>query len=897
MVKRFFIFVALVSIIGAGYFTYEKWVKDLNLSLWSFIPDTSLGVYESTRLKSTLEHLTEQTAWKNLNLIKEVNSIERSMHSLDSMLDEKHAFINTFDKSKFLISLHVVSKTSLDFLFVFELPKIKQQGIISRLETSFKKASYSRKTREYLGFNITELTSPEGKTFTYILYKNYFIGSKSAFLVEDAIRTQSEKDFLDFAERNPELYQLAKLEKDQGNIYFNMARLEDFLNVFLQSPVKNDFSKSSFLDLQVEGSTIELSGFVIPESEDYLSNFTGIAGAPFDLAEIIPNETSLIYHFSFSNSDNWKNSILTQLNSQHKALKQSFIADADFDVDYLYTLLDQEVVTGWYGEQNLPFMFLEINNSEEAGRFLKNAAERFVLSRGDSLYREAYKEYEIIKLPFQKFPNAFMGELSGDFRECFFASYRNYILFTDELPVLKEILNSIEDESTWGKSVRKNQFLQKTNQEAVFSIFVDLPNFWNILVSRLNEEWQITAKSYDFVFKNFQNIAIQFNPVDDKFYANILAEQPEGNILETSTETVESLTLSAPIVIKPYLVKNHINGLYETIIQDSANTMYLVGNDFSVQWSKTLEGRIISDISQVDFYKNNKLQYAFITENKFHIIDRTGEYLPGYPIQINGADPLKYFSVIDYDGSKRYRFSFVDKKGNVFLTDKNGSTLEGWSPLKMGHVITSPVDHFRIGGTDVFVVTLSNGELHLLSRRAINFPGFPIKLNEPVSSPYHLKQGSNFATTELTIVTDNGQLITINLKGKTINRTQLLKSEVNTHFQILNDISQKYYLITEGTSDRLSVLSSDATPLFEKDYLSEQSPFIQYYRLSSSQQYLVAGERKGEFIYIYDTDGRLITNRPLPGNNPLSMLYFEEENALQVYLADQTELKQIRISR
>ena len=37
-----------------------------------------------------------------------------------------------------------------------------------------------------------------------------------------------------------------------------------------------------------------------------------------------------------------------------------------------------------------------------------------------------------------------------------------------------------------------------------------------------------------------------------------------------------------------------------------------------------LNSKIISDIFQVDLYKNNRLQYSFLTEDEFLILDING---------------------------------------------------------------------------------------------------------------------------------------------------------------------------------------------------------------------------------------------------------------------------------
>jgi hypothetical protein len=215
----------------------------------------------------------------------------------------------------------------------------------------------------------------------------------------------------------------------------------------------------------------------------------------------------------------------------------------------------------------------------------------------------------------------------------------------------------------------------------------------------------------------------------------------------------------------------------------------------------------------------------------------------------------------------------------------------------MASTLDSKFEHYRIGGNDVFIAALKSGQIHMYSRSGRQYPRVPIKLREPTLSTFHLKEGSNFESSVLSIITQSGQLISFDLKGSTLSRLQLLKKSPDTKFKILRDVTSKDFLIYQGSEDEFTISDKNANTLFSKDYLDEKIPFIQYYRISSNNQYLITGERKGEFIFIYDLNGRLISQRPIAGNNPLSMLYQEEKSNLQLYITNKNELNLIDLPR
>ena len=187
-------------------------------------------------------------------------------------------------------------------------------------------------------------------------------------------------------------------------------------------------------------------------------------------------------------------------------------------------------------------------------------------SKGDTAFSETFKNSIIYKLDVEEFPFTLLGDHAKGFKECYFSGYRNYIIFSNTLPNIKKLLVDIELENTWRKSLRKVRFLEKTSKESSFSCFIHTPGIWNMLVSSLDSKWRRIAIENDFIFRSFENIAIQFNEVDNKYFTNVVIDLPESNITGNVTATKEkSIDFANPIVTKPFLVRNHNNGLFETL--------------------------------------------------------------------------------------------------------------------------------------------------------------------------------------------------------------------------------------------------------------------------------------------------------------------------------------------
>ena len=900
MLKRLLVIFIILSIVGAGYFAYRHWQKSDSPGVWGYIPQSALLVYESSQVKLTLEQINQQSIWKSLSVVNEINTINDLLPSLDSINNYSGSIYKGLENCPILISAHKVSRNKIDFLFNIEIKNISEHALISRIQEQLEKSKYVKRKRKYLDLTITELVSPTGKTFAFFLHKNIFVGSYTPFLVEDAIRTYAVDDHLSFQQVYPHLQTVARLQQDQGNIYLNLSKIAEFTGVFTNNSVLEQFAQSAFLDLKINDKTIEMTGFSFSDSTQDLTYLAPVAGAAFNLSEIVSNQTGIFHHYSFTNPTRWGESIQT-LESDPKITnrKKQLVKELDFDINSLYEMLDEEAGISWIftNEDIVTFAFLETKNSSEINELMLNLAERFANQTNDTVFIENYKEQAIVKLPISDIPRLLLGTASVEMQECFFTTYRNYALFSSGLPEIKDLLDDIENENTWKRSLRKNQFLSKTNQEAGFSIYLNTPIFWHYFSEKLAPEWQSIAKDYDYVFQSMENVAMQFNIVDNKFFTNILIEQAAGSMTASKQQQKEkSVVLTDKIISKPQMVRSHAHMQFDFILQDSSYTIYYLSPDLKVVWDLELGELIIGKVLQLDYYRNGKIQNAFITETKLHIIDREGNYLPGFPVKIPNAAKFTSFNLIDYDGSRNYRMAIADEKGNIFLTDKDGKPLNDWNPLALKNPLLAPLKHLRIGGSDVFFAVLTNGEVHLLNRKGNPYAGFPMFFEAALGGDFNVVPGSNFSNSKLTVMTELGELISMNLKGNILTRNQFLKPETKTSFSLINDLSSRRFIIGQQTSEQLSLLTAEENLIFAKDYLEMQAVFTQYYFLGTSRQYIVVGEKGGEYIYIYDLNGKLVTGRPIKGNQPIGMIYFESADAQLLYIVSDSEFSEVKLA-
>ena len=73
------------------------------------------------------------------------------------------------------------------------------------------------------------------------------------------------------------------------------------------------------------------------------------------------------------------------------------------------------------------------------------------------------------------------------------------------------------------------------------------------------------------------------------------------------------VNLDNNISISPQIVYNHNNKKNNIIVQDENKIIYLISSNGNILWKRSLGGIILDDINQIDYYKNQKIQYLFNT--------------------------------------------------------------------------------------------------------------------------------------------------------------------------------------------------------------------------------------------------------------------------------------------
>lgn len=899
MKKTFILFFVLALIIAGAFYYFENFHKE-KIDSWQLVPSSAIIAYENKSLVENWNKIVEKSVWKTFKKMPYFASWEKGLAEADSLSGKNGSIDRLFRNKPFIISAHIIASNEFDFLFNLNLGDANGETLFQDVIRSIqKKHSIITKSRTYQGQELHELIDKGSQDkFTYFIYKHVIVGSFTPFLVEDVVRNVSDEFKDTFKSQIGSLNGISKLENDEGNIYIDFTKLPDFFASFLSGEQATEikkitrFSGDTFMDIKVTENELLLNGVStidLNSNKSFIGTFRNQNPGRIHLTDLMPNNTALLYHIAFSDFREWQNQMTkywSATNQEQFQQAMDFEEKYGLNLDWVQREVANVILETPNKEQPDQLIFIGISNQDSVFNELSSFAEKLSKEQADSVYLEVYNELPIVQLPFKEFPSMFLGNYFKGFENSFITIYDDYLVVGNSMKAVKFFLNSLEDEYVWGKSVRQNMFLENTLSESSFSLMINTAACWPMITSKLNEKWMDLFKKYEQQLKSFDMMALQVSNLDKRFYTSLAIGHQKKVVTTKKTGRLkkkQTVYAMSPIVTKPFIVRNHNNNKFEALIQDSLNILYQISNEGEILWGDSIQDRIVSEIHQIDYYKNSKLQYLFATKDKIHLLDRNGDYVENYPIKAKAGVEFQHLSVIDYDNSKRYRIMAVDVRGNIYLYDKEGKNLEGWTPRALEGPLAVPGFHVRVKGGDCMIALQKNGILNVMNRRGKMYPGFPIDLNVAETNDLFVDVGNDFNSTRLITVSDEGEVIEVNLKGKILKREQLYKPGRESKFWLVNDALEKTFVVVRQEYSKLSVLNRTGDVIFESNISSSRDMIVQYYNFSSDNQVFVALDTEQEFVYVFDNSGRAISFEPLESAKPIGLLYSSRNKEFLLY--------------
>lgn len=605
-------------------------------------------------------------------------------------------------------------------------------------------------------------------------------------------------------------------------------------STLLSSPASNE----------LQNNTTALSEYIALDTEITPDNITitGIAKSTdsihrtLDLFKNTTPQNNQLQHITPSNADGYLSISFNAFSVFYNNLNHSTVKDS---LNTPKTLCHDVKEIGLIFEDNTPAVVL--NSSD-------------VIATDDALLDEkniitSYRTIPIFNFSKTQIFSKLLQPFTTDATVSKYCIIDHFFIFAKTTTQLEQIISSYQNKTVFGQ-LSDFKALSKNLSTESSLLLIGTPKILE----------QTSLKNFTFqhnsALKSYNILGLQF--IHDNAFAHV-----NGSLLQTKKKYEHSIseafniTLDAPLANTPQFVKNHSTKQKDIVVQDTNNVLYLISNTGKIIWNKTLEAPIIGDISQIDMYKNGRLQLAFTTANKLYVLDRKGRDVSPYPLPFN-TEITQPLSVFDYDNNRTYRLLVTQGK-TISMYDARGAKVKGFTFKNTNTPLNTAPKHFRIGTKD-YIVLKTKQKLYILDRVG-RIRVTPKTTPTYANTPVFLYQ-NKFATT-----TASGRFITIDTKGNTAEVN--LNLSANHHLETTNKTRVTFH------DNKLSIKNRN----LDLDYGTYSPPKIFYI---NSKIYVAITNLDSKKLYVFDSLGQLRPNFPVFGNSAIDLDNIDADRNLEL---------------
>jgi hypothetical protein len=902
MLKRLILFfIGFIVLASLAYYGFSRWQESREkINLWTLVPDEAAFVVETNNHTALVTHLKETELWDVISGLPFALKFEENYAWLDSISPGNQRLAKFFDKKKVLTSAHVMGKTELNFVFYVPVSSVGEHRFLRNLTENLNKSTiFKEKSDDYLGHLLTTITNTSTRdSFTFFTYHNNIIISSSPVLIEEIIR-RIDRGNLKSVKAGFEKTNYLNQPDVYANVFINYRGLPDVLGLFLKDEIMPQvrylasLCHNGMLELKLEPGKIFLNGFSNPEM--LKSSFHTVMAPPkpiaFEIKNYIPLRTAVLLHFGLEEISKLQNEP-----GKEKATGSAYAVT----VDKLAKAVEKELALAYLESLNIStspekVVFARLGKKDAGQNALNLLIKQISEARKKPAYSESYRSYQIRLIDVPELPAALFGKLFKGFDQSYVVQVDDYLLFTSEMATMRTMLDDIDGERVWSKSITQKSFLAETLQEANFGLFINTVNSWYLLNRYIEEEDRESLLQAARFIRRFNQISFQFAKEDSQYYTSfLLRKQEQSPASQEGSFTLEQeIDNDSRIVTQPFPVQNAIDKSWEVVFQDSAGILHNVTANGKKGWTDTLTTSIHGQVQQITIGSENKLRYAFTTSKRIHAINNQGVNVENFPFNVGDSIRLQRLTVLDYEKNGNYNLLTDDLLGNLYMYDVRGNAIPGWEPRRMDYRLAAAPQHIRVAGNDVIIVALMNGYIYALNKSGEALRGFPVNLRAPLTSDVFVNPGSVLSKTEITAVTRYGEVVVLNLQGRTISREQLLRPSKSAFFEMVLEKSGKSFVIVRQEQGRVAIFDQDLREQFEKRYVTSSPKIVQFFNFVGGKKIYTITETGPQETYLYNTTGNLIGGKALDSAQPVSIFYNETENNYAVYKVYRKQLQKL----
>lgn len=899
--KRNLIIITIVAIIGAlaatYYFTINRAIFSKETSLYKAVPISSPVFVEASSVRTI--------PFDNplINALSGIESFGAATQKLEKTIDTISAtkeIQSSWAKRPVILAFDFVGEDKLQPVLISKIRSSEElKGLELLLEKLMGVSGVTPQERKYSGYKVFSITNSNGYSLHYCAAGGLVIISPESILVDKSLRQLSSENLTDIRNFN----RVNKTVTSQSDLswYINHNRFPElwmhFLNGTTQTQV-NEFGETirhnlrreitglrnyagwSELDMTFHDNHIALNGITAADDSlnHFITVFDGQQPENGKADKVLPRNTSFFIGFTFSDRDRFFENLVDYFvhsntyYEREEILKKIERRLGDDSRNTLRNMLDNEVVAAITGiDEKLTTLFVvSLRSKKESQENFEAMLQNYASSKNvefSSMYTSIKagenKTFRVYHFPYPSFPGVWLGESFRFAKASYAAFYDDYLVFASSEKAMQEYLSDMELNYTLEEDRAYASFKRATENKANISTFTNVSRILPLSDRLFNSDLNTAVEANSDILRKFYGLSWQLVCDRDVYFNAInlgLYDRPQSN-----GRALWKADLGAQVASKPAIVTNHNNPAEkEVIVQDEDNRLHLVAANGTVLWTIPVSSKIISDIHQVDVYRNGNLQYLFNTEDKLYLIDRTGSNVSGFPVVFD-SPATNGVNVFDYDNNRKYRYFLAFENHKVLAYDQNGKIVSGWKFGQTKSAVTTPVQHFRVSNRD-YIVFKDQEKIYIQDRRG------GTRVN--VSARFENSQNPlvlNLDGTQKIVATDkNGKVYYLYFDGKFAEKTKGGLS--SSHYFTVDDLDGNNtpdFVFVDG--NRLEVADENGHKLYDEKMENPITTAPGIYTFSDKQKMVGITDSKENRIYLFDTNGKQYEGFPFNGNSAFSI--------------------------
>ncbi len=795
----------------------------------------------------------------------------------------------------FYCTIHEQGKESIKALYMLELPNKKEEQKIKNLIKGIDPTNFQINERQYNSNAIYELKNlKKKKSLFFFIEKGVALVSSSNLLIESSIRQlQSPDSWID-----SEAFQ--QIQKTVGassrlNVFINFTNLPGLLKPFIGESFKtkvnaiSDQSKWAELDVDISENSVLLNGFITGNDVGIYSHLmTNAQPQKVKIQDVLPGNTRAYLALSLESGNELKKRIAnyhqdnTTDGSYHQNIEK-IRSQFKFNIEEeFYNLLTGEMALAYSDYNHLQpsangLTVFKLNS--------KSKGEELVLEMLRKMHRQSsqaeiakvyYPDNDVSFKIYRGFSNNIIHHFFSPFLpkvpSKYLAFYDNNLVMADETSLIEQFIRTNMLNRTLGNSKTHQAFLRNFSSRENLFAFCESAHFSSLFGTALEPLLGEVTEEQKEALNNFYGVGLQLSGTGKMIYSTIYMQYMPAR--ESEPRTIWQSLLDSTVYTKPVLVKNHYSQEREVIVQDNANNLYLLSNNGRMLWKKPLDSPIMSEIVQIDYYRNNKLQYLFNTKKSIYLLDRNGNHVANFPIKLP-SPASNGIAVFDYDNDRQYRFFIACENRKIYLYDSKGNIVSGWKFDKTEGIVNQTIQYFRSNSKD-YIVFSDDKRNYICNRKGHIRVKLKTEFIRSSNSPYFIENKN----------TANDYLVTTNSKGHLM-KICLDNGQVESN--ILNDVSDKHalssfnmngqdhYIFSEPK--RVTCYNNKGSKVFEREFDNEINLKIDHYQFSSQNIKFGVTEFSSQNIYLLNSNGKVYKGFPLKGCSRFSIGFLKSSSS------------------